>query len=266
MVECMVLAGEEGKFVQGVLFLFCCASLLFKYWRNHGGRSIQEFGLDSSKQLCGAAWIHVLNLVFAEKLEEQFESSGDQCDWYWLNIVIDTTLGVGVSYSVLMLFSLVIRSCLPEAQAKDFESGQYKNPDGTLHMGKYVKQVMLWLLTVSIMKMTMVGLMVIGHSFLIVVAGFVLSPFDQEDSFTYKLLAVMVVTPVIMNTLQFWVTDNIIKKKDAVDPKYSALSDGNKVHDGTGKVAAGTAAAPADSSVQAFLCCSRTSNPPTNTM
>eukprot|EP00929_Paragymnodinium_shiwhaense_P001646 TRINITY_DN101883_c0_g1_i1.p1 TRINITY_DN101883_c0_g1~~TRINITY_DN101883_c0_g1_i1.p1 ORF type:complete len:256 (-),score=46.31 TRINITY_DN101883_c0_g1_i1:395-1162(-) len=223
MVECMVLAGQEGKIVQGVLFFFCCASLGFKYWQNHGGRTMKEFAMDSSKQLCGAGWIHFLNLAFAEKLEEQFESTGDQCEWYWVNIVIDTTLGVCVTYTLLATFMLGIRAFLTPLQAADFEPGQYKAEDGSINLYNYVKQGFVWLAVVSLMKMTMVGLMVLGHTYLILAAQFVLQPFEREDTFTAKLVAVMVVTPVIMNTLQFWVTDNIIRKKATAEPEFTAL-------------------------------------------
>eukprot|EP00929_Paragymnodinium_shiwhaense_P048783 TRINITY_DN24623_c0_g1_i2.p1 TRINITY_DN24623_c0_g1~~TRINITY_DN24623_c0_g1_i2.p1 ORF type:complete len:256 (-),score=68.29 TRINITY_DN24623_c0_g1_i2:478-1245(-) len=224
MPECMVLEGQEGKVVQGVLFFFCCGSLAFKYWRNNGGRTLQEFALDSSKQLCGAGWIHILNLAFAEKLEAQFESTGDQCEWYWVNIVIDTTLGTCVTYSLLTLFTMSIKALLTTEQASDFDSGKYTTPDGSFLAQKYIKQILVWLVIVSMMKMTMVGLMIVGHSFLILAAQYVLHPFEDEHGTTLKLLAVMVVTPCVMNTLQFWVTDNIIKKKEGAEIKYSAVA------------------------------------------
>merc|ERR1712226_160885 len=72
----------------------------------------------------------------------------------------------------------------------------------------------------------MVCLMILGHSVLLDVAQLVLQPFYNEEDFTLKLLVVMVVTPTLMNTLQFWVTDNIIKKKEPKDPnEYKAVEE-----------------------------------------
>lgn len=229
----MILAGDQGKIVQGVLFLFCCASLIFKYWKNHGGRTLWEFGLDSSKQLCGAGWIHFMNIVFAEKLEDKFKTAGDECDWYWVNIVIDTTLGTCVTYTLLLGFTHFIKSALPAEKAAEFESGKYKNQDGTIHWPAYFKQIVVWLCIVSLMKASMVCLMILGHGVLLDLAQLVLGPVEREDSFTLKLLAVMVVTPTVMNSLQFWVTDNIIRKKE--DEPYALLNESDKANSSNSK-------------------------------
>lgn len=77
---------------------------MLKWSQFHDGRDLFEFLMDSSKQLLGAGWIHVLNLLFAKKLEERFQASGgDECDWYWINIVVDCTFGVAVTYLLLQL-------------------------------------------------------------------------------------------------------------------------------------------------------------------
>eukprot|EP00438_Fugacium_kawagutii_P028575 Skav232564 [mRNA] locus=scaffold3309:118307:119170:- [translate_table: standard] len=57
-------------------------ALLLKWSQFHDGRDFFEFLMDASKQLIGAGWIHILNLLFAMRLEHQFETSGgDECDW-----------------------------------------------------------------------------------------------------------------------------------------------------------------------------------------
>merc|ERR1712064_116287 len=81
---CHVFDGTTGKLVQGALFLCCCAALFFKYHRNQAGRTFGEFLMDSSKQIFGAGWVHVLNVVCAEQIGRRFENEGgDECDWYW---------------------------------------------------------------------------------------------------------------------------------------------------------------------------------------
>lgn len=207
--ECKVLSGDVAILMQVLLFVCSCAALTFKYRRESGDRTPFEFLMDSSKQLIGAGWIHVLNLSFAKGLETQFQAA-DQCEWYWVNIMLDCTLGVAVEY-VLMLF---LTSCIQKSypgQAEDFESGEYKRQDGSCNPFKYIKQLGMWLLIVSLMKLFMCLLMALGHNNLVALAQTVLSPFESDP--TMKLFVVMIFTPVCMNVFQFWMVDNFIKKK-----------------------------------------------------
>jgi hypothetical protein len=204
---CDVLPGVFGVAVQGILFVCCMGVLLFKFSRDKV-RSFKEFALDSSKQIIGAGWIHVLNLAFAEKLEENMET-GDQCEWYWVNIMVDTTIGVLVEYALLHLINGAIDTYLPD-QASDFESGAYKNPaTGEFMPKKYAKQLGVWVVVVSGMKISMLVLMLVACMPLQKVSALVLGPVMKDKQL--KLLAVMIVTPLCMNAFQFWVVDNIIK-------------------------------------------------------
>ncbi|CAE7246755.1 STIMATE [Symbiodinium pilosum] len=166
--------------------------------------------MDSSKQLIGAAWIHLLNLLFAQRLEQHFEKAGgDECDWYWINIVVDCTLGVAVSYALLQLSMRIIQASVP-AQAPDFKPGEYR-VNGGIDAAKYVKQLAVWLLIVSAMKLSMVLFMGLFHTLLLALARLILAPFGTSPNL--KLLVAMIATPFCMNALQFWVTDNFIKKQ-----------------------------------------------------
>eukprot|EP00811_Abedinium_folium_P002715 NODE_12494_length_1221_cov_9.744973.p1 GENE.NODE_12494_length_1221_cov_9.744973~~NODE_12494_length_1221_cov_9.744973.p1 ORF type:complete len:246 (+),score=71.70 NODE_12494_length_1221_cov_9.744973:121-858(+) len=207
---CDVLPGFFGFFIQFLLFVACVLTLAYKKSRDRM-RTWAEFLLDSSKQLLGAAWIHVLNLVFAQQLEATLQS-GDECEWYWVNIMVDTTLGVGVEYVLLSLIMGALIRCLGEDAAADFESGSYydgRSPSFDRY--RYLKQLLVWGVVVSGMKLSMLLLMVLAAQQLQALAHFMLMPFFANSSI--KLLVVMIVTPMIMNSFQFWVVDNIIKKK-----------------------------------------------------
>lgn len=207
--QCEVLSGGTAQAMQVVLFFCSCAALALKYRRESGDRTLTEFLMDSSKQLIGAGWIHVMNLSFAKGLEAHFEA-GDECTWYWLNIVLDCTLGVAVEYVILLFLTTFIRKNAP-AQAGDFDTGDYKSGDGAVDPVKYVKQVGLWLLVVSLMKACMAMIMTLGHDPLTSAAQAVLQP--VASSATMKLFVVMILSPVFFNVFQFWMVDNFIKKK-----------------------------------------------------
>lgn len=207
--QCKVLSGGTAQAMQVLLFFCSCAALAVKYRRESGDRTLTEFLMDSSKQLIGAGWIHVMNLSFAKGLEAHFQA-GDECTWYWLNIVLDCTLGVAVEYVILLFLTTCIKKNAP-AHAGDFETGDYKSGDGAVDPVKYVKQVGLWLLVVSLMKACMAMIMTLGHDPLTNVAQAVLQP--VASSATAKLFVVMILSPVFFNVFQFWMVDNFIKKK-----------------------------------------------------
>lgn len=218
MAECHLLAGVFGYAVQGILFLLALGSLVVKKITGPADRTWYMFSLDSSKQLAGAGWIHILNLLFAHHLAEHFNSADtDACDWYAVNIIVDCTLGVFVEYLLLGGLLVMLAACLGENNG--FESGEYRDESGAVDYCRYVKQLGLWLFIVSCMKVSMMGVMYLGHNWLVGAADVLYGWFDNEKA---KLLAVMVFTPWVMNSFQFWMVDNIIRKKD--DDDYASCS------------------------------------------
>lgn len=224
--ECKVLAGSAGKVMQVLLFVCSVTALIFKYRREPGDRKPLEFVMDSSKQLIGAAWIHVLNLCFATGLEAHFQA-GDQCQWYWLNIMLDCTLGIAVEYVLMLLLTSCIKQTMP-TQSSDLETGDYRGPgDGSCLPGKYLKQLCMWLVIVSLMKICMFAIMALGHQNLTSLAQAILKPFASDA--TLKLFVVMIFTPVTMNVFQFWMVDNFIKRQG----KGENMSTGDMELDGS---------------------------------
>jgi hypothetical protein len=126
---------------------------------------------------------------------------------------MDTTLGVVVNYQLHKLIYKVIvpKYCSPR-MAANFKSGDYGSP-GNINWGKYFRQLFIWLFIVSVMKCIMVLIMLVAHVPLVAISGFILSPFDYSAEL--KLVIVMVFTPLIMNMVQFWVTDSFTKKKSS---------------------------------------------------
>ncbi len=183
--------------------------LIIKKTRERSNRTWPEFILDSSKQMVGASWLHLLNIVFSFALHAL--GGGDECTWYWLHITLDTTLGVLVNYQLhKLIYKVIIPKWCSPRMAANFKSGDYGSP-GNIHWGKYFRQLFIWLFIVSVMKCTMVLIMIIGHIPLVAIASGILSPFDYSAEF--KLIIVMVFTPLLMNTVQFWITDSFTKKK-----------------------------------------------------
>lgn len=211
------MPGIGGMAVQGIL-LACCGGVFYlkrkREQQKHGenARTSEEFVLDASKQFAGAGWIHVMNLGFASVLNNLM-SGGDECEWYWINILVDTTLGTAVAYLLLRIAVAFIRKRLSPEAAEDFKFGEYRGEDGIIHVEKkYAKQLALWLLVMSGMKMLMVVFMFLFSGPLLGFAGFILAPFLSQP--WLKLLVVMIVFPLLMDGFQIWMIDNFIKKRE----------------------------------------------------
>lgn len=217
-----MLPGVFGVLIQCALFLCVVSTLALKKCREDqlkigAVRTWQEFLLDSSKQIIGAGWIHVLNLCCALILGDHF--GGDQCEWYWVNLMLDTTLGVAINYTLLLASTAALDACLGPS-AKSFHTGQYR-VRGQLQPDRFIKQLSVWLCIITCMKAFMLLLMFLLSKPLQTVASVVLKRF--ADTPTLKLVVVMIITPLFMNAFQFWVTDTFIKKsKDPVEEPLTA--------------------------------------------
>jgi len=209
-MACAVLGGVYSLLVQGLLMVVSVSALAYKFRRDAGGRTLQAFLLDSSKQLAGAGWTHCANLLTALILGSVGASGSDACTWYWIEIMVDTTLGVLVELLILQAITAGLERWLGARQATELTMGSYFGDNGKFLPWSYCKQLAVWLFVVTCMKFCMVALMLVGKSALEPIGGFVLKPFLDDPKL--KLLVVMILTPGIMNSVQFWLQDNIFLK------------------------------------------------------
>lgn len=191
--------------VQGLLFGVCVGSLLFKWRWEKPRRSLKVFALDSSKQFVGAGAIHIMNMACAMVFSAHATTTADECAWYWINIMLDTTFGVLVCWWLLKMTERLL----------GYDSGNYgkKAQTGidwkdTPDYNKWMQQILVWCVIVSIMKLIVVVLMWIFASMWDRIS--ILSThwiYNRQ----LRLIFVMVVTPTLMNIFQFWVTDSFLK-------------------------------------------------------
>lgn len=205
MAACVVLSGAFAFILQGVLFLTCLLVLAYKYRVDGAGRTPSQFALDSSKQCIGAGWTHVMNMGIAILLGTR--KGGDECAWYWLEIVVDCTIGVAVEFLILTALMWFVRRVRSRDAADKLSSGVYVDDAGRFMLFSYLWQLAVWLVVVLGMKIVMVLLLLACQRILIPVAELMLRPFMGNA--TLKLTVVMIFTPAVMNALQFWLQDNI---------------------------------------------------------
>ena len=139
-------------------------------------------------------------------------ANSDPCQLYFINVILDTTARVFITFCMFK-FSLW---CFDKLGWTDMKSGEYGNPP---QVGRWFKQLWMWLLLVSISKVVMGALTYAFRDWLIPLSAWVLAPLIQWNAAgepgslqsRSELFVVMLFTPFVMNTFQLVVQDNFLK-------------------------------------------------------
>jgi hypothetical protein len=125
---------------------------------------------DVSKQVVGQMFVHGVNLLISDVTAHR-SGGGNACVFYFLNILIDTTLGdflvhriyyfvllliftgVALIYIILRFLTYLLSQKL---QLKGFESGQYGSPPSFAY---WAKQAAVYVLALTSMKLLVVVLL-----------------------------------------------------------------------------------------------------------
>jgi STIMATE family len=129
----------------------------------------------------------------------------DQCAWYGMSYLIDTTLGLFLAISLLGLLDWI-------ANERDWvhlkHSGVYVGPDGYKH---WISQVVAWMTILTIVKFIIYLVMRIFSQQLAVLGQWLFEPL--QSNIRLELLFVMIVFPGLLNVIYFWIADSYLKAK-----------------------------------------------------
>lgn len=124
---------------------------------------------------------------------------------------MDCSLGVFLSYILMW----IVNSIAEMSRWSILQSGFYF--EEYFRNGKkkyrlipkmYFSQLGVWLVVTIINKLLILVILKICHQFLENFGNFVLNPFSNGK---VRLVMVMIIFPVILNAIYFWITDNILK-------------------------------------------------------
>lgn len=207
--ECEIIGDIFGVLVQGLLFLVVVAVLAGKWWFESPRRDLLVFLLDSSKQMVGSFVMHFTNVILAV-----FWTTGKgECGWYWINVMLDTTVGLLLNYGFLRLSEKLL----------GYNSGLYGEKSATgidwqqnPNFGEWGHQICVWCLCCCCMKMVVVAIMAAFPSFWMWVGEGATSWIQDPQA---QLLFVMIATPTVMNIFQMLITDTFLKFTVGKKPK-----------------------------------------------
>lgn len=190
----------------GVLVL---SSLVVKRHLEKRKRPWRVWSFDVAKQLVGQATLHACNILVS--MVAGNSSSNNPCSLYFLNILIDTTIGVGIFYLGLLGYTkLFVKHMGPEG----FTSGQYGRPP---QWRFWLRQLQPYLAAVVTMKLIVILIVTLPGLSGALIRG--TQSMLGYLSLDVQVIFVLAVFPVIMNVFQFCVMDQVIKAGKGVEHK-----------------------------------------------
>lgn len=167
--------------------------------------------MDVSKQGFSGGLLHTMNLYLASNA-----AGVQECVWYFLNFTMDTVAGMGLAYLILH----GVERCLSCSPSLSFKSGYYgDNSEWRL----WAYQMSIWICIITTVKVLIWLTMTIFLDPLEFIGETLLYPFTFNPNI--ELVMVVIIIPVISNSIVFWVTDNFLKsnKEAEVESEFELL-------------------------------------------
>mmetsp|Transcript_19632 Transcript_19632/g.35020 ORF Transcript_19632/g.35020 Transcript_19632/m.35020 type:complete len:299 (+) Transcript_19632:59-955(+) len=201
---CTLVEDSFDLMIQGVLGLLAFMTLILKREVETPKRPFKIWFFDAAKQGFVGMMLHCLNIAIAEFMsrENSSEFKSDECDFYFVNFVIDTAVGVVLTFFLLECVKIFAETF----NYPRLKSGEYGDPPlmstFLIQLGVFVAitlviKVLLFLIEMSLRN----HLDYIGYNL-----------FQSADNYPKtKLIIVMVAAPLVLNAVQFWLVDYILK-------------------------------------------------------
>lgn len=149
--------GTFSVLIQLLLGVFAFSILIIKRFVEKPRRPWKIWWFDASKQIVSACVIHLLNLLLSAIFANT--ESSDECVWYFLSVFMDCTLGVFISYILMVLVDGISKT----ANWKYLQSGlyyeQFTNKKNKvryrLKPKMYFAQLGIWLLVTIIVSISL---------------------------------------------------------------------------------------------------------------
>lgn len=166
------------------------------------------------KQGIGSSFGHFSNIFLSVLIAESL-TDADECQWYCLTYVIDSTIGTMINLLLLHLFGRILQY-FPSCTTMHF--GEYGSPP---QLSIWFPQLLIWLSFVLIGKLTILFFLFQFIDVLNRIISVIFKIF--HDNPQLELVIVMIIIPTILNILQFWVTDTFLKSNN----NRSSISNNN---------------------------------------
>ncbi|OAA74014.1 vacuolar membrane protein [Cordyceps fumosorosea ARSEF 2679] len=222
--ECQLL-GSFALLVQAALGGLALLALVYKRWRERPQRPVKIWAFDASKQVFGSVLVHIANIFMSMLTSGRFSITAanvvsrgttasaaaapympNPCSFYLLNLGIDTTLGIPILIGLLHLLTAVVALTPVGKPRESIQSGHYGNPPNAWW---WLKQSVIYFCGLFLMKICVL-IIFITMPWISKVGDWALSWTEGNEKL--QIAFVMMIFPLIMNALQYYIIDSFIKK------------------------------------------------------
>ncbi|KAK8139863.1 FK506-binding protein 2 precursor [Apiospora sp. TS-2023a] len=226
--ECRLL-GPFALLVQLALGGLALMSLVYKRWRERPQRPVKIWAFDASKQVFGSVLVHIANVFmsmltsgrFSVKLEPSSVQAvarllrrdddpyvPNPCSFYLLNLAIDTTVGIPILIILLRVITGLASYTPFGKPAESIQSGYYGRPPNAVW---WLKQSLIYFCGLFGMKLCVLILFLV-LPWISRIGDWALS--WTEGNERLQIVFVMMLFPLIMNGMQYYIIDSFIKRKE----------------------------------------------------
>ncbi|CAK7224828.1 hypothetical protein SCUCBS95973_005652 [Sporothrix curviconia] len=234
------LMGPFAIFVQLGLGGLALMSLVYKRWRERPQRPVKIWFFDVSKQVFGSVLVHMANVFmslltsgrFSIKLTPSVVSRAavllqrdggsepytpNPCSFYLLNLAIDTTLGIPILIFLLRITTAIVSYTPLGRPAESIQSGNYGRPPNAWW---WLKQSIIYFCGLFGMKICVL-IIFVTMPWISRVGDWALRWTEGNEQL--QIIFVMMLFPLIMNALQYYIIDSFIKDQTTEsDPAASS--------------------------------------------
>ncbi|KAM5462396.1 hypothetical protein MauCBS54593_008015 [Microsporum audouinii] len=204
------LLGPFALVIQLALGALALLVLVYKRWKERPQRPVKVWAFDVSKQVFGSSMLHLVNLLASMLSAGQISPDAAQtnpCSYYLLNLGIDTTLGIPILILILRVLNHAALYTPLANPPESIESGHYGRPPKVLW---WFKQSMIYFFGLVLMKACVLCI-IYWLPFIVLVGDWALR--WTEGNTAVQIFFVMLLFPVIMNAIQYYIIDIFIKKR-----------------------------------------------------
>ncbi|KAI0135573.1 vacuolar membrane protein-domain-containing protein [Daldinia grandis] len=224
--ECQ-LVGPFALIVQLALGGLALLSLVYKRWRERPQRPVKIWFFDVSKQVFGSVLVHIANVFMsmltsgrfsmkldpvtvqtAERLLRRDEYVPNPCSFYLLNLGIDTTIGIPILIILLRVVTGLVAYTPWGKPPESIQSGNYGSPPNAWW---WLKQSVIYFCGLFGMKICVLIIFLI-LPWISRVGDWALR--WTEGNERVQIVFVMMLFPLIMNAIQYYIIDSFIKLKE----------------------------------------------------
>ena len=218
--QCTLLGGPYEILIQFVLAVTAVAALVYKRSIESDQRSWMVWTLDCSKQAYASALQHITNMVLGVLFARGGTAS--ECIWYLVNFTITVACGLVLLSLVMRLYNYIVE----RYQWTLLRTGEYGTPPLSWKQSwkPWLAQTLVWGLLASAEKFVTAFVVILPlRNLLDDVASALEAPFVGRPRL--ELVLTMVIGPMLLNALFYWVIDGLIMRKRARGASHQEIGE-----------------------------------------